>query len=111
MNSEELLRAAETGDLEQVQNLLLSGAKVDSVREGEGLSALQLAAAKGHTEVVELLLDHDADVNYKGWANFAFVEAIKGDHNETLRLFFGRKNRTPYVRKGFLSVSRLTSKV
>ena len=106
MNSKELVKAAEAGDFERVADLLADGAKADSIlEEDQRISALQLAAANGHTEVVELLLDNDADVNYKGWDNFAFVEALKGDHNETLRVFFGRKNRTPYISQGYRSVS------
>lgn len=54
--------AAENGRLETAQLLLDEGAKSDTVV----WNALKRAAVKGHASMVELLLNHGADVNFEG---------------------------------------------
>lgn len=55
-------RAAMGGDIETVKQCLDKGVAPDT-RKGEGLTPLCLSAAKGHKEIVELLLDYGADAN------------------------------------------------
>ena len=67
---QELLEAAEKGNLKTVTDLLESGASPNAKRQNEGSSALMLACAKGHTEVAKALIDKGADVNaanQNGW--------------------------------------------
>lgn len=64
-----LLAAASMGHAGTVNRLLFWGAVVDSI-DGEGRTALCLAAAKGSVEVVRALLDRGLDENHKddlGW--------------------------------------------
>ncbi|KAG9532240.1 Pfs, NACHT and ankyrin domain protein, partial [Aureobasidium melanogenum] len=57
--------AAWYGRVNTLQLLLTNGADLGSLRwqEGSAAPALQLAADRGHTEIVEALLEHGTDVN------------------------------------------------
>ncbi|TRY97207.1 hypothetical protein DNTS_013710 [Danionella cerebrum] len=64
-----LLAAAAMGHAGTVNRMLFWGAAVDGI-DGEGRTALCLAAAKGSVEVVQALLDRGLDENHKddlGW--------------------------------------------
>jgi serine/threonine-protein phosphatase 6 regulatory ankyrin repeat subunit B len=58
----ELHDFAERGDLDEVRRLLDSGVPVDALDEGDE-TALHGAAAFGHTEVLQLLLERGAAVD------------------------------------------------
>lgn len=55
--------AASTGDCGSVAELLAAGSVDANARDAVGYSAVQIAAAEGHLDVLHLLLQHDADVN------------------------------------------------
>lgn len=56
--------AASTGDCSSVVELLQAPGSVDAnARDAVGYSAVQIAAAEGHLDVLRLLLRHNADVN------------------------------------------------
>lgn len=56
--------AASTGDCASVGELLAAESVVNAnARDAVGYSALQIAAAEGHLDVLRLLLRQDADVN------------------------------------------------
>ncbi|MGP8200312.1 MAG: ankyrin repeat domain-containing protein [Limisphaerales bacterium] len=57
--------AAKNGDLEKVKGLLKANPDLVSSKDDDGMTALHLAAMKGHKDVVELLLTNKADVNAK----------------------------------------------
>lgn len=57
-----LMRAAGSGNIEQVKALLENGADVEEV-DSNGQTALFYAACNGHDHIVTLLLDHGADLN------------------------------------------------
>jgi ankyrin repeat protein len=59
-----LRRAASSGDLAKVKELLDTGADINAANSYGG-TALSFAADRGHTEVVKLLLERGADVNAK----------------------------------------------
>ena len=61
---QELIDAAEDGDLAMVEALLSAGADVDA-KNAAGVTALIYAAYYGHTEVIEVLITAGADVNAK----------------------------------------------
>ncbi|MER5894390.1 ankyrin repeat domain-containing protein [Streptomyces sp. NPDC001876] len=57
-----LVRAAENGDASQVTRLLDEGVPVDAPKPGgRGLTALDIAVRRGHTEVVRVLIEAGAD--------------------------------------------------
>lgn len=64
-----LLKAAEAGDLAEVNRELAAGAAVD-VRGKEGVTALSWAAAKGSREMAATLVAHGADVNTRSDAGY-----------------------------------------
>ena len=60
-----LVDAARAGNLEAAKQHLAAGADVD-FRNQEGLTALHMAAVKGHNKVAELLIAKGANVNTSG---------------------------------------------
>ena len=56
-----LMTAARTGAVASVKALVSRGANVDSKEERRGQTALMWAAAEGHADVVQALIDADAD--------------------------------------------------
>ncbi|WP_339045925.1 ankyrin repeat domain-containing protein [Candidatus Mesenet endosymbiont of Agriotes lineatus] len=60
----ELLQASRNGEIEKVQSLLNQGENVNATDTyGDSDIPLHYAAAKGHTNVITLLLQHKADVH------------------------------------------------
>lgn len=77
---------ARRGDSGRVRDLLQSGVDCDSPGP-EGVTALMLAAAYGHHEVVEVLLAHGADVNkLDGAGCSALVDAVLNGHESVVQL-------------------------
>ncbi|HEY9097750.1 MAG TPA: ankyrin repeat domain-containing protein [Thiobacillus sp.] len=88
--SQELLAAAQSGDVAQIQQLLAAGADHAATDEA-GETALMLAAHEGHVEAIKVLIAAGADVKAKspqGWTALAkaayngetecgYVEAIE----------------------------------
>jgi len=70
-----LMFAARVGDLASAKLLLASGANVNDA-DAWGVSAMVLAAHSGFTEMVEFLLDKDADANAIGPGFTALHEAV-----------------------------------
>jgi len=60
----ELVYWASLGDLDEVEQLLLEGQDPNQ-KDDEGYSALQAAAENDHLEVVKLLVEKGALVDYK----------------------------------------------
>lgn len=71
--NEDILSAAKAGDLRKAEAALAAGASVNAVDEKGlsptglvGLTPLGLAAAYGHRNIAEFLLDHGASIGTKG---------------------------------------------
>jgi ankyrin repeat protein len=58
-----VLKAAKSGDVAQVRELLAGDASLVNARDKDGSTPLHCAAWKGHAAVAELLLEAGADVN------------------------------------------------
>jgi len=58
-----LYDAASMGLTAAVHSLLEAGVKLNTLSERDGSTALYAAAKHGHTEVMEVLLTHGADVD------------------------------------------------
>lgn len=81
--NDELLRAAETGKLADVEALIARGADVNHPTRYK--TALMRAAYEGHIEVVKLLLAKGAHVNSNTDEGTALMEAVKRGHTEIMK--------------------------
>ena len=79
--NEQLLNAAERGDLEKVKGALDDGATVDATSIN-GYTPLMFAAMRKHTKTVELLIERGADVNAQTDKGFRVLEFAEGDSTE-----------------------------
>jgi len=91
-----LMFAARVGDLASAKLLLASGANVNDA-DAWGVSAMVLAAHSGFTEMVEFLLDKDADANAIGPGFTALHEAVmrRDERMAAALLAHGAKPNTP----------------
>ena len=80
-------RAAATGDVYTLENMLKKGENVDRVDEKHGSTALMFAAQAGDKEAVELLLNSGADINARNspYGNTPLMYAVKSNHKETMK--------------------------
>ena len=68
-SSEELVEAAEQGNLQKVRSLIHAGADLNAPDPKEGLTPLIAAVQYGHTAIVEALIKAGADLNRKDELN------------------------------------------
>jgi ankyrin repeat protein len=76
----QLLKAAKSGETDEIQRLLKAGANINAKDDG-GWTALFYAARWGRTETCSFLIESGADVNAKddgGWTAF-ILAAIEGN--------------------------------
>lgn len=87
-------RAVQRGEVEELRRLIAASAAdnspVDSPidsKDKHGQTALMLAAMKGHTEVVRLLVQNGADLNVTAKYNLsALMLAVINNHTEIVRI-------------------------
>ena len=83
----ELLQAIENDDAPKVREILSSGVNVNSENDG-GEFPLETACWHGNKEIVELLIENGADVNYADEGEFrtALMMASHHGHAEIVQL-------------------------
>ncbi|KAM6902710.1 ankycorbin [Xenentodon cancila] len=91
-NDERLLAAVEHGEVEKVATLLAKkGANVVKL-DSEGKSALHVAAARGQTDCLAVILAHGADLSVTDAAGFTALHlASKNNHVECCRKLIQNK--------------------
>lgn len=93
----ELWRVAESGDVDELCEILSRGVDVNA-RNEHGMTALMRAARQGHTRVVETLLERGADPNSARNDRFtALALAAFFGHGEIVRLLIDHGARTEVV--------------
>ena len=58
-----LIYSARIGEIDDVKQMLEEETDVNTADKATGNSALHMACANGHTEIVKLLLQHKANIN------------------------------------------------
>jgi hypothetical protein len=93
----ELWRAAESGDANEVAQILSRGVGVNA-RNEHGMTALMRASCNGHAAVVRALLEHGADPNVARNDKFtALALAAFFGHTETVRILIDHGAKTEAV--------------
>ncbi|KAI5073036.1 hypothetical protein GOP47_0011049 [Adiantum capillus-veneris] len=103
-SGERLVSAARDGDLVEARALLEFNPLLARYSTFGALnSPLHFAAAKGHNEIVNLLLEHGADVNIRNYCGqTALMQACRYGHWEvvqTLLLYKGNVSRADYLNR------------
>jgi ankyrin repeat protein len=81
-----LMTAARVGTLASVKALLVRGATVDSKDERHGQTALMWAAAEGHADVVQMLIEVGADYHLRLASGFTpLLFAVREGHSDVVR--------------------------
>jgi len=82
-----LMTAARVGTLASVKALLARGARVDAKDERRGQTALMWAAAEGHADVVQMLIEVGADFNARLSSGFTpLLFAIREGRLDAVRV-------------------------
>lgn len=90
IEEQQLLDAAETGDLNTITRLLESGVNVNAKNQS-GITSLHLALFKNHTDVAELLLNKGADVNARNeHGDTPLLWALYNDHTNIAELLLAK---------------------
>ena len=86
-----LRRAASTGDVAKVKELLASGVDVNAANTYGG-TALAFACDKGHAAVVDLLLERGADINARDtfYGSTPLVWAVHNGHADIARTLLAK---------------------
>jgi transposase len=92
MGPEDLIDAANAGDLASVKALIADGTNVAYRRRVDGATALLVAALQGHLDIVKELLDARADVDAKSdWGTTALFVASTRGHVDVVRRILREK--------------------
>ena len=110
--SDALLWSARAGDLSQCESLLAIGANVNHVHVVNNFTPLHEASLNGRAPVVELLIDHGADIEAKTRIGATPLHlAAQEGHLATARLLVTRGARTDAAnRQGAMPIHKAAQK-
>ncbi len=94
-----LLNAVENGDENAVECLLKAGTE-SNVCDGEGKTSLILAIEHGHTQIVRMLLDHNADIKfykYEGVTRNPLIIAAKKGSVDIVKLLVQHGSKHTWI--------------
>src|SRR5438309_11513448 len=94
------MKAAESGDADEVRRLITAGADVNFTTE-HGFRPLLMAVYYAHLDAARILLAHGADVNYTGFTEgTALIFAAGYGHTETVLLLLEEGARVDVASPG-----------
>ena len=85
----DIYEASKAGDTEEVERLIRTGVDLNKKKNDDDSAPIHLAAGKGHTATVKLLLDHGANIDLKnnyGWT--PIHRAADKGHTDIVKLFY-----------------------
>ena len=86
-----IIAAAHDGNIEAVKQHIAAGTDVNAKGSDDGWTPLQIAAAEGQNEIVELLISYDADVNAKADNGTTPLHCASGEgHKEIAELLISK---------------------
>ena len=91
-----LMTCARVGAVEAVKLLLARGADRNAKDTGRGQTALMWAAAQKHSDIVQVLVDHKADLHARS--------AVLPVYKPTLPITYGRNVHFPETKGGFTAL-------
>ena len=120
----DIFDAVQNGDIIRVRELLDSGVDPDSKYEFNGKTPLHVASGLGHTDIVELLLEYDANPNIRNNigdnnGDTSLILASDEGHTEIVKLLLerdadpnikGKRGNTSLIyasREGHIDIVRL----
>ncbi|USO00711.1 MAG: ankyrin repeat domain-containing protein [Alphaproteobacteria bacterium] len=81
LSTKQLMTAAKTGDLKNIELLIQDGVNIDVVDEGFRCTALAYAAHSGHVDIANTLISRGADVNMgDGFGRTPLIHAARHKH-------------------------------
>jgi ankyrin repeat protein len=87
MAGDELLEAAETGDIDRVQSLILDGVDIEVRRMPDERTAIMIAAENGNTRIIQLLVESGVETDtIDSGGKTALMLAANNGHIETVKL-------------------------
>jgi hypothetical protein len=85
--------AAMTGNIQTVTDLLKNKVNVDTRAKENSWTALIWASRRGHTDIVKLLLDNGANVNFTPYSGVSALHlASKYGHTDIVKLLLNRQS-------------------
>ena len=89
LRNKQLLEAAKIGDIDRTKNLIKHGADVNVTCKYK-FTALHLAVGRANLEIVQLLLEREADVNHLNHWRTALQLAVFKGHPEIVKLLLAK---------------------
>ena len=87
MNDDKFVELCMSGDAKRVEEAIINGANVNARKDKYGWTVLMWASWLGLSEIVEVLLEHGANVNAKGSRGYtALMSAAENNHTEIIKL-------------------------
>ncbi|KAL2866240.1 ankyrin repeat domain-containing protein [Aspergillus lucknowensis] len=98
-NSSALVWASEQGNLELASRMVKLGANLETIRKGDTATPLFIAAANGHTSILNLLLESRANPNATdNESRTPLYAAAAAGNEEVVRILFSREDVNFYAK-------------
>lgn len=103
--------AASQGDVDSLRAFLEEGFWTEARSQGEGMTALMIAASEGHDSAVELLAQESEIDARDAWGNTAALLAAAGGHARSLDALLKRGASSSAVNKSGVGIAAALARV